>query len=160
MLDQQIRYFWATEHKWAKAYLFNYLKQEREKNSMIEYKIKSENQEWAKLPVDLDSAVVALKEVMPIDIDTKNIRVEQLRQNTIAFFGRSMRNTWKLWTHSTPLSKWFHNVGIYHPDDITGIIVERYVCDVYSLPFDLKKEVEKYRAYWKNLGRDPDFITK
>ena len=35
--------------------------------------------------------------------------------------GIGMRNNWRLWKGSD-LSKYFNSIGIYHPDDMSGII--------------------------------------
>lgn len=40
--------------------------------------------------------------------------------------GMSLRNGWDLWGNSR-LVKYFHELGIYHPDDMSGIILDSYV---------------------------------
>ena len=37
-------------------------------------------------------------------------------------FGMWMRNNWGLWK-SSRLSRYFNSLGVYHPDDMTGIIL-------------------------------------
>lgn len=46
-----------------------------------------------------------------------------------AHFGLGMwlRNTWGLWCELSPLSAYFHNHGIHHPDDMSNLILECYV---------------------------------
>lgn len=38
-------------------------------------------------------------------------------------FGMWLRNNWDLWKGSR-LSKYFNSIGVYHPDDMTGIIFD------------------------------------
>lgn len=40
-------------------------------------------------------------------------------------FGMWMRNNWGLWAGSR-LSKYFHDAGVHHPDEMSGIILRNY----------------------------------
>jgi hypothetical protein len=55
----------------------------------------------------------------------KNWREDEFSAN--AHFGLEMwmRNNWQLWCGSR-LSKYFNELGIYHSDDISGIISDSY----------------------------------
>ena len=65
--------------------------------------------------------------------------------------GMRIRNNWGLWKGS-PLSEYFNRLGIYHPDDMTGIIFDSYWRKIHHQPIKLKEQVAYYQEYWKNEG--------
>lgn len=67
--------------------------------------------------------------------------------------GRSLRNDWELWNQSK-LSKWFNQVGIDHPDDMSGIILTSYYRKRHNLPIQLTDQIQEYTKYWQALKDD------
>lgn len=63
-------------------------------------------------------------------------------------FGMWMRNNWQLWGGSR-LSKYFNDMGIYHPDDMSGIILGNYHKNLNSQEIKLEEEIKYYQNYWK-----------
>lgn len=74
-----------------------------------------------------------------------------------------VRNNWFLWWHPNyntkqypaikpPLLRFFHDVGITHPDDMTDIIFSAILHRFNNKPFDLTETVECLQAYWKEQG--------
>jgi len=59
-----------------------------------------------------------------------------------------MRNNWGLWKGSV-LSEWFEDRGIWHPDDMSGIILTSYWRYLNNLPLGLDEQIESYQHYWK-----------
>jgi len=64
-------------------------------------------------------------------------------------FGTSLRNCWGLWGGESPLAKWFHAHGIYHPDDMSGIVLESVHRRLLGQDIDLDGQIAYYQAYWK-----------
>jgi len=64
-------------------------------------------------------------------------------------FGLGIRNDWQLWSGSR-LSKYFNNIGIQHPDDMSGIIFNSYHRYLTNKDIELDKQVAFYKAYWEN----------
>lgn len=62
--------------------------------------------------------------------------------------GRNMRNEWGLWSGG-PLKNWFKSIGIYHPDDMSGIILKAFKRKIMNQPYDLKSDVKHYQDFWK-----------
>jgi hypothetical protein len=62
-------------------------------------------------------------------------------------FGLWMRNNWKLWGGSR-LSKYFNNIGIYHPDDMSGIVLTSYYRYLKGMDIDLETQIKFYQDYW------------
>ena len=68
-------------------------------------------------------------------------------------FGTWLRNNWGLWGGSR-LSVYFNNMGIFHPDDMSGIILKSYYYYRHKQSFDLDKEVKHYKDYWEKQKKE------
>ncbi len=68
--------------------------------------------------------------------------------------GRFIRNHWELWKWDTKneLVKYFNNLGIYHPDDMSCIILTSLHRHLNSRKIKLEKQVKHYRDYWSLVG--------
>ena len=62
-------------------------------------------------------------------------------------FGRTLRNNLNLWGESK-LKEWFKGMGIFHPDDMSGIIFDSFICHLRGEPIELEKQIEYYQKYW------------
>ena len=61
--------------------------------------------------------------------------------------GMWMRNNWKLWGGG-PLAQHFNTLGIHHPDDMSGIILESYWLHLHGCPLGVQEQVAWYQAFW------------
>lgn len=68
-------------------------------------------------------------------------------------FGRYLRNSWALWMGSR-LSKYFNDMGIFHPDDMSGIILSSYYRFLINEDINLESQVEYYKNYWKQVKEE------
>ena len=59
--------------------------------------------------------------------------------------GMWIRNNWGLWK-GFDLAKWFNKLGIGHPDNMSGIILNSYALHLNNKPIDLDGQVRAYRA--------------
>lgn len=102
-----------------------------------------------KIPVNLDECIQALYQ-KSCDKDRQEI-VERPEEDMIEFhhtLGRWMRNEWKLWEDG-PLKDYFATLGIWHPDDMSGIILDSFCRYLKGKPIDLEGQVKQYLDYWK-----------
>jgi hypothetical protein len=67
--------------------------------------------------------------------------------------GLWMRNNWGLWAGSR-LSRYFNCQGIFHPDDMSGIILTSYWRQLNGRPIDLRGQIAEYHDYWRKEGVD------
>ena len=74
-------------------------------------------------------------------------------------FGMWMRNNWRLWGGSR-LSKYFNDMGIYHPDDMSGIVLTSYHRQLTGSDIQLKKQVKYYQDYWEKAEREQEKSQK
>ena len=62
--------------------------------------------------------------------------------------GIAMRNAWGLWTKDAPLVKYFKRFGVWHADDMSGIIMTCLVRRLKGEPLLVKDQVRAIKAYW------------
>jgi hypothetical protein len=62
--------------------------------------------------------------------------------------GRYIRNNWGLWQKNSNLYRLFVGMGVEHPDDMSGIILDSYYRVKHNLPLNLKDQVKLYQDYW------------
>jgi hypothetical protein len=106
-----------------------------------------------RIPQNLDEAIVTL--TAALDEKEKAEFVEHGPNQYHSTLGRYLRNTWGLW-HGSVLAKWFEALGIYHADDMSGIVLESLWRSLTGKPIDLDGQIEKYLEYWKRLGVGPN----
>lgn len=103
------------------------------------------------IPVDLNDAIRHLQEILPPeDIEFLKTAEEEDHAGLHFGFGMGLRNGWGLWGDSR-LAAWFNTVGIFHPDDMSGIIIESLVRDLRSEPIELEAQIAKYQEYWAEV---------
>lgn len=68
-------------------------------------------------------------------------------------FGTSLRNNWGLWK-GLRLAKWFNKQGIFHPDDMSGIVLTSYWRKLNTKPIELKAQIKDYQDYWKKSNEE------
>lgn len=61
--------------------------------------------------------------------------------------GRQLRNEWGLWSGG-PLKDFFNGIGIYHADDMSGIIFTSYHRHLNGEDLKLDEQVKYYQEYW------------
>jgi hypothetical protein len=67
-------------------------------------------------------------------------------------FGMWIRNNWQLWGGSR-LSKLFNEKGIYHADDMSGIILTSYHRYLSNKEIRLNEQIQYYKDYWENAKK-------
>lgn len=86
---------------------------------------------------------------------------DEFRRKTHFTTGLWMRNNWQFWGGSR-LSKYFNELGIYHPDDMSGIILCSYHRYLNGKEIKLEEQIKYYKAYWKaskKKKRSKDYKT-
>ena len=68
--------------------------------------------------------------------------------------GMWMRNNWGL-SGGSRLAKWFNTKGIYHPDDMSSIILLSFWRHLNQKPIELDNQIEYYKDYWEKQ-KSPD----
>lgn len=100
-------------------------------------------------PKNLDEAISQLDILLTVK-DKKEIfdmTEEDYITNSHFSTGLWIRNNWGLWG-GKDLSKYFNRMGIYHPDDMSGIILCTYYRHLHNKDYELDKQIKYYQDYW------------
>jgi hypothetical protein len=111
-------------------------------------------------PKNLDEAILQLDKLFP---DSTKQKIAHMEEND--FLGNShlttgmwIRNNWGLWKGSE-LSKYFNELGIYHPDDMSGIILRSFYRHIKSQDYDLDNQIKISQEYWR-LAQEHEYKMK
>jgi len=121
-------------------------------NFVIIFAICSSCSDRTYVPKDLNDCFFELERLLP------NSEIGKIKNSTESEMikyhlglGMWIRNNWGLWRGSQ-LSKWFNEKGIYHPDDMSGIILDSFWRHLNKKPISLKKQINRYQEYWNLLS--------
>ncbi|MDD2797923.1 MAG: hypothetical protein PHV20_04960 [Bacteroidales bacterium] len=103
------------------------------------------------IPKDLEDCFVQINSFWndSTKIQVKNWEEREFAGKVHLGFGMWMRNNWQLWGGSR-LSKYFNDLGIYHPDDMSGIILDSYHRHLNDKEIQLEEQIKYYQNYWEN----------
>lgn len=119
-------------------------------------------------PKNLDEAISQL-DILLTEKDKKDVYdMTERDYTTNSHFSTGMwiRNNWGLWG-GQELAKYFNGLGIYHPDDMSGIILCSYYRHIHNQDYKLDEQVNDYKDYWRKqqeygvrLKTDTAFATQ
>ncbi|MFC5272314.1 DUF6794 domain-containing protein [Adhaeribacter terreus] len=101
-------------------------------------------------PINLEEAVNQLKN---IHHDTTKQKIFKMTESEFLAgshmgLGMWMRNNWGLWK-GKELAKYFNSIGIFHPDDMSGIILTSYYRELHEQNWKVEEQVQHYQDFWK-----------
>jgi len=101
-------------------------------------------------PTNLEEAVIQLTKILPDTTQQKILLMTEQEFLGGSHFGLGMwiRNNWGLW-RGGELAKEFKAKGIFHPDDMSGIILTSYYRQLHNQDWELDKQIKFYQDYWK-----------
>ena len=110
----------------------------------------SGQEEMKNKPTNLKEAVIQLTKTLPDSTQQKVLSMTEDEFLVGSHFGLGMwiRNNWGLWRGGT-LAKDFNDKGIFHPDDMSGIILRCYYRELHNQDWELEKQIKFYQDYWK-----------
>ena len=116
--------------------------------------IKKDSIEGVYIPTDLNDC---FKQIDSFWADSIKTQVRDMTEGEFAAnahfgFGMWMRNNWRLWGGSR-LSKYFNDLGIHHPDDMSGIILDSYHRYLTNKDIKLEEQIKFYQAYWNKENK-------
>ena len=132
--EQVIKYYREIEDEWRREMQIRYA---------------ADSLDGIYVPKDLKDAYEQIDVSLPDSIKTriKKMSEDDFISNSHFGSGLSIRNGWQLWRGSR-LSKYFNDMGIYHPDDMSGIILTSYYRYLTGKEIELEKQVAYYKKYW------------
>lgn len=111
------------------------------------------------IPKDLNDCFVQLDSFW--NDSTKNVILswteKEFTSKSHFGIGLWIRNNWSLWGGSR-LGDYFIKKKIYHPDDMSGIIITSYHRYLRNEPIKLNKQIKFHHEYWEANQKDsPEF---
>lgn len=102
------------------------------------------------IPKNLADAHRQLKIILPPEKikEMKSATEDEMVKYHLSL-GMWLRNNWGLWKESR-LAKHFNDIGIFHPDDMSGIILDTFWCELNNKPQRLNKKIAYYQEFWKS----------
>lgn len=105
------------------------------------------------IPKDLDDCHAQLRAMLPakeIDRIMAMTNADQMIDYHWGF-GVTLRNEWGLWAGSR-LGAYFTDLGVPHPDDMSGIILRSFWYRLHDRPYPLEQSIRRYQAHWKAVA--------
>lgn len=111
------------------------------------------------IPKDLDDCLVQFSTSWSDSMKNAFKKVpENLLLQKYSTLHEWLMNNWGLWEDSR-LSKYFYEFGMYHPEDMAGMILISYHREVNKEELKVSEQIEHYRDYWKVKERSrPDIV--
>lgn len=102
-------------------------------------------------PATLSEALYALDKILSNDAKDlfQNLAEQDIVTSSHHSLGRWMRNDWGLWNIHSPLHKWFTDRGVWHPDDMSSIIIRSYYRRLKGEPIKFREQIQHFVEYWK-----------
>lgn len=72
--------------------------------------------------------------------------------------GLYIRNNWGLWEGKNQLYNSFRSQGIFHPDDISSIILTSFHRKLNEIEINLDEQIWEYKKYWEEIQKENDSI--
>lgn len=104
------------------------------------------------IPNNLDECFAALNKMLS-ESELDDIRtMDELQLSSLHHgLGQWIRNNWGLWAGGT-LAKYFNNLGLSHPDDMSGLIITTFWHHLKGEPLGIDREIKKYQDFWKRTN--------
>src|ERR1035441_4148228 len=114
--------------------------------------VPSAQQTTTYIPTNLDDAHRELARMLPAK-ELEHIMAMTTEDKMIEYhmgLETGLRNQWGLWRGSR-LARYFNELDVHHPDDMSGIILETFWCKLHNQPFRLDERIRSSQAYWRSM---------
>src|SRR5579883_2503486 len=100
-------------------------------------------------PRNLTECMIELKKTLsPSVLNRLKSEPEEVTHDYHFTIGLWIRNNWIRGRGGGTLTQYFNNLGIYAPDDMSGIILTSLWRDLHSQPIRLDEQVREYKQFW------------
>lgn len=123
-----------------------------------------EKEEIYPIPSNLNECFSALDEMFKESEEDKAWFLSQSEDEAVGAFhhglGRWIRNNWGLWTKNSELYNLFNDMGLWHADDMSGVILTSYHRKINNKEINLKEQIQHYIDYWKEYEQTNGPVDK
>ncbi|MFP7656228.1 DUF6794 domain-containing protein [Chryseobacterium proteolyticum] len=137
-----------------KDILNKYIKLQKQLDDKNKIKYITDTIDKVYIPKDLEDCFAQINTFWndSIKAKVKTLEEKEFTGKVHLGFGMWMRNNWQLWGGSR-LSKYFNDLNIYHPDNMSGIILVSYHRHLNNREIRLEEQVKYYQDYWENAKK-------
>lgn len=139
----------------TKAILNKFLEKERQLEEKKKIKYITDSIDGVYIPKNLEDCFAQLNLFLKDSVIEK-IKIteeDQFVARSHLGLGMWIRNNWRLWGGSR-LSEYFNKMGIYHPDVISGIILEKYHKSLNNKEINLEKTIKSHQEFLEKTRRE------
>src|ERR1700733_5035031 len=112
------------------------------------------------IPEDLADALQELDSMLPAAAKNDINAIDKSEMTLYHLgFGTWLRNNWGLWKGSR-LADHFHSIGIQHPDDMSGTILDAYWAKLHGQPINVAEQAAQYKQFYDKLAPAVDVSVK
>lgn len=105
------------------------------------------------VPADLEDAHRELARLLdPADLERMRLATERDMVNLHRSLGAWLRHHWGFFRGS-PLATHLHRLGLFHPDDMSGLVLDTFWCGLHGLPLRVAERVSQAQAYWRAMAK-------
>ena len=103
------------------------------------------------IPKNLDECFIELKkELSQKELEEFKNKGEDKVIEYHHSLGMWIRNNWGLWSGSR-LAKYFNEIGVYHPDDMSSIILDSLHRHLNGKDIKIEEQIKYYKDYWEKV---------
>ena len=97
-------------------------------------------------PINLDEAIIQLTRILPDETKQKILSMTEndFLSNSHLSLGLYIRNNWRLW-RGGQLANYFKSKGVFHPDDMSGIILSSFYRHLHGQEMKVEEQIEFYK---------------
>lgn len=107
------------------------------------------------IPTSLDNALTQLDTLINKDFQEwiRCLPDQNFSVYTHHSLGNYLRNKWSLWSNS-PLVDFFNEKEIFHPDDMSSIILDSYQRKIKGQDVQLEQQIKVYKDFWDKKSEE------
>ena len=107
------------------------------------------------IPIDLADAHRALYRLLrPEDLERFRAGSEANMVRYHRGLGAWLRHHWGFFRGSRLLT-YLQGLGLFHPDDMSGLVLDTFWRSLHGLPLDVSEHVARAKDYWRAMQKRP-----
>lgn len=105
------------------------------------------------IPKNLEECFIELHKILTKEQleEFKNVKEEEVAKYHFDI-GIWVRNNWQLWSPRSRLRKYFNEMGIFHPDDMSSMILTSFHRYLSNKDIKLDEQIRQHQNYWKQAA--------
>lgn len=116
------------------------------------------------IPSNLNECFEVLEDILSKSEEDKNWFKTSAEDDVLGSLHHSLgtwiRNNWGLWKQDTELYNTLKRMGLWHADDMSGVIITSYHRKINGKELNIKEQIQHYTDYWKEYEKTNGPVEK